>query len=57
MKDLKRLKDGGVIETLEFKKLKSKALEDLERAPGGAGIVVDLIMVPEGMQFNQIFDV
>jgi len=29
MKDLKRLKDGGVIDTLEFKKLKSKALEDL----------------------------
>ena len=30
MKDLKRLKDGGVIDTPEFKKLKSKALEDLE---------------------------
>ena len=30
MKDLKRLKDGGVIDTPEFKKLESKALEDLE---------------------------
>jgi hypothetical protein len=30
MKDLNRLKDGGVIDTLELKKLKRKALENLK---------------------------
>jgi hypothetical protein len=30
MKDLKRLRDGGVIDTPELKKLKHKALENLK---------------------------
>jgi hypothetical protein len=30
MKDIKRLRDGGVIDTPELKKLKRKALEDLK---------------------------